>query len=120
MASLRFAVPVAASADEVTARLDAAGDHPSELVRWFTDDPNVEAVVDRSPTGWRVRVAGSSFDADVQVSAVAGDGPGSLVAVDGQLTGRGRLRLANPALALARPRIEAEARRTLHREFGPR
>lgn len=120
MPSLRFAVPVAASAGEVTTRLDAAGDHPRELVSWFTSDPGVEAAVRRGPDGWRVRVAGSAFTAEVDVSVAPADGTGSLVSVDGQLAGRGLLRIAGPALGLAAPRIEAEARRTLQREFGAR
>jgi hypothetical protein len=114
---LRFSVPVGAPADEVTARLDHAGDRPHELVSWFTSEDDVDAVVGRSARGWRVRVVGSAFTADVEV-AVRPDGTGSIVAVDGRLAGRGMLRFASPALALAGPRIESEARRTLHREFG--
>lgn len=117
MSALRFQVPVAASADEVTARLSHAGDRPRELVGWFTSDPDVDAVVARSARGWRVRVVGSAFTADAEVT-VAPNGSGSTIAVDGRVAGRGLLRLASPALALVAPRIEAEARRTLHREFG--
>jgi hypothetical protein len=117
VSALRFEVPVAASAEEVTGRLDHAGDRPQELVGWFTSDADVDAVVGRSARGWRVRVVGSAFTADAEVT-VRPSGPGAVVAVDGRLAGRGLLRLAGPALALAGPRIEAEARRTLHREFG--
>jgi hypothetical protein len=114
---LRFEVAVAAGPDEVVERLDRAAQQPEVLVGWFTDDPHVDARVVPVRGGWVLEVRGSGFAAEADVAVRAGDA-GSVIAVDGRLHGRGLLRLAGPALHLAGPRIEAEARRSLHREFG--
>lgn len=117
MTALRFKVPVAAPAGEVAARLGQAGEDPRDLVNWFTNDPRVQATVRPSGDGWRIEVMGSAFRADADVS-VHPRGLSSVVAVDGQLRGRGLFSVATPALALAVPRVEAEARRRLQQEFG--
>jgi hypothetical protein len=116
--TLRFEVAVAASPDEVRSRLGRAGDRPGDLVGWFTDDPRVDASVTPAGPGWRVQVQASAFAADAVVTVGERRPSGAIVAVDGQVKGRGLMSLATPALRLAVPRIEAEARRSLHREFG--
>lgn len=117
MAALRFDVPVAQPPDRVAARLSDAARQPRQMVDWFTDDPNVEATVVPASPGWRLHVVGSAFTATALVTVHA-RGSGSLLRVDGDLTGRGLFSLASPALRLAVPRVEAEARRSLQREFG--
>ena len=108
---------MAAPVDEVRARLSEAGERPRDLVNWFTNDPRVEATVRPSGEAWRIEVLGSAFRADADVS-VRPRARGSVIAVDGQLRGRGVFSVATPALALAVPRVEAEARRRLQQEFG--
>jgi hypothetical protein len=117
VSALRFEVPVAAPPAEVRARLVEAGDRPGDLVNWFTDDPKVDAAVTPAGDGWRVRVVGSAFTAEARVT-VSSRAPGSVITVDGALRGRGLFAVATPVLRLATPRVEAEARRTLQREFG--
>lgn len=117
MAALRFTVPVAADEPVVRHRLAEAADQPGDLVRWFTDDPGVDATVSPAGDGWRVRVLGPAFVADARIT-VTPRPSGSAVAVDGDLRGRGLLGLASPALGLLGPRIEGHARQALHREFG--
>ena len=117
MVALRVDVPVASPVEQVTARLDGAAADPNSIVGWFTRDPAVRATVDRSDGGWRVAVVAPAFLADSHVTVIPRDS-GSIITIEGDLSGRGLFSVATPALALARSRIEDTARRTLHREFG--
>ena len=117
MVALRVDVTVASPVEQVTARLDGAAADPASIVSWFTCDPAVRATVGRSDGSWQVSVVAPAFVADSRVSVLP-HGSGSMITIEGDLSGRGVFSLATPALALARSRIEDTARRTLHREFG--
>lgn len=119
MTRIKFEVPVATEEDMVRTRINEAADQPEVFVRMFTNDRSVKAVVHKDGIGWDLRVTSPQFIAQ-GLADVLHDDPGSVIAIDLDVNGRGIFMLAGPAIALAASRIKDEATQTLQAEFGAR
>ena len=96
-------------------RLAEASDNPSEFVGWFTSSEEVAAHVMPRGDRWKLSVDGPLFRA-VGSTRVEARSPGSTIAVDLEVRGKGFL--ASAAVALAAGKIEGEATQKLQAEFG--
>ena len=120
MTSLHFLVPVAASPDDVEAKLHEAANDPDQFVDLFTTSPDIDAEVTQGQERlWRIRVEGPQFRSK-GTAAVLPVADGTDIEIQIDLRGKGFLALAGPVLGLAAGKVEGEATRALQREFGAR